>query len=599
MRVFAALAAVLVSICAPQLAHAATYYVSPSGSDLNAGTATNSAWASAAKVNASTFAPGDRVLFEGGKVFSGALAPPSSGSAGSPITFGSYGSGQANLRNGITLSSKSWVTLENLAVDTGDWRTSGQTRGITSQSGGTGSKNFVVQNCSFRNVALGIMLANHGDQFWTVRNTVIQYTRDSGILIFDPATTNGIGGDSLLFEGNSILDVGLDTSVAYYKHGVYSKGTNVSFRANVVRRWGADAAYPGAAFSIRAHNTTVEGNVISGGPYGVNWTGYDSVAGTSTIAYNRMSNISLTGIETTRTTGPVPTVESFVIADNSISTTGTLGLGKGIRTQGTAGSITIANNLVTGTHHYVLWIDGLPAGGLVERGNLWNSSGATDRWNFNGTEYTSLSTFQRGSGHGSGDLATDPQVDANLVPSATSPVIDAGTMSMPALLAYTGDCTNQPYHYCGLAPDLGAVETGSVVAPPTAPPAQPSVMITSPKDNALVPLSFTVAADASSSIGVSEVSFRMDGTLLCRDQAAPYRCSIRAKSGWHTITATAKDSAGGTSSASIRVKAVRHVSVGLASLLRHAVPRVPRRTGVFAHRHAKPRIAIRRTTHHR
>src|SRR5919204_2943778 len=205
MRVHAALAAAALSLFAPQLAQATTYYVSPSGSDSNPGTSTVSPWASVAKVNASAFAPGDEVLFAGGKAFGGALAPVSSGSPGVPITFGSYGTGQANLRNGITLSSKSWITLDNLDVDTGDWHTAGSTRGVTSSDSGTGSKNITVQNCSFRNVALGLMLANHADQFWTVRNNLIQYTRDSGILIFDPGSTNGLGGDSLVFADNTIL----------------------------------------------------------------------------------------------------------------------------------------------------------------------------------------------------------------------------------------------------------------------------------------------------------------------------------------------------------------------------------------------------------
>lgn len=70
-----------------------TYYVSPSGSDSNSGTNTASAWRSLAKVDATTFQPGDRILFQSGGSWSGQLWPKGSGSSGAPITIGSYSTG--------------------------------------------------------------------------------------------------------------------------------------------------------------------------------------------------------------------------------------------------------------------------------------------------------------------------------------------------------------------------------------------------------------------------------------------------------------------------------------------------------------------------
>src|ERR1700733_11569483 len=71
-----------------------TYYVSPSGSDSNSGSA-SAPWQTIARVNRASLQPGDTVLFQGGQTFSGTLTPPTSGTSSSPITFGSYGSGQA------------------------------------------------------------------------------------------------------------------------------------------------------------------------------------------------------------------------------------------------------------------------------------------------------------------------------------------------------------------------------------------------------------------------------------------------------------------------------------------------------------------------
>jgi hypothetical protein len=69
----------------------ATYYVDATGgNDSNAGTATTQAWKTINEVNKGSFSPGDIVLFKRGETWREQLKVPSSGSAGSPITFGAY-----------------------------------------------------------------------------------------------------------------------------------------------------------------------------------------------------------------------------------------------------------------------------------------------------------------------------------------------------------------------------------------------------------------------------------------------------------------------------------------------------------------------------
>lgn len=70
-----------------------TYYVKPSGNDGLAGTSIENAWRTVAKVNASTFAPGDVILFQRGGVWNETIIPSSSGTSGNVITFGAYGTG--------------------------------------------------------------------------------------------------------------------------------------------------------------------------------------------------------------------------------------------------------------------------------------------------------------------------------------------------------------------------------------------------------------------------------------------------------------------------------------------------------------------------
>ncbi len=90
----------------PAMAAASTYYVSPSGNDASDGLSPGSAWRTAAKVNGSSFAPGDLVLFQRGGEWHESLISPSSGAQGNPITFADYGNGA---------KPKFWgsVTLDN------------------------------------------------------------------------------------------------------------------------------------------------------------------------------------------------------------------------------------------------------------------------------------------------------------------------------------------------------------------------------------------------------------------------------------------------------------------------------------------------------
>lgn len=90
---------------------AATYYVDNcvvTGSDSNNGTSPSTPWLTNTKVNASTFNPGDSVLFRRGCTWRQQLVPASSGSSGNPITFGAYGSGAQPILNGTQVMAGAW-----------------------------------------------------------------------------------------------------------------------------------------------------------------------------------------------------------------------------------------------------------------------------------------------------------------------------------------------------------------------------------------------------------------------------------------------------------------------------------------------------------
>ena len=74
--------------------NARVYYISSSGNDSNPGTSENLAWRSLAKVNIFTPSPGDQILFKRGDAWSGTITVNASGTSGSPIVYGAYGSGE-------------------------------------------------------------------------------------------------------------------------------------------------------------------------------------------------------------------------------------------------------------------------------------------------------------------------------------------------------------------------------------------------------------------------------------------------------------------------------------------------------------------------
>ena len=81
----------------PHATEAATYYVSNNGDDDAAGTSPETAWKTIDRVNAETFIPGDKILFErGGEWEDKTLSPKGSGTADAYITLGAYGDENAH-----------------------------------------------------------------------------------------------------------------------------------------------------------------------------------------------------------------------------------------------------------------------------------------------------------------------------------------------------------------------------------------------------------------------------------------------------------------------------------------------------------------------
>lgn len=85
---------VSVNIMVPLVSNAnnSIYYVdSVDGDDNNSGKSDGAPWRSLDKINATTFEPGDKILFKGGSSWTGELWPKGSGASGYPIVIDRYG----------------------------------------------------------------------------------------------------------------------------------------------------------------------------------------------------------------------------------------------------------------------------------------------------------------------------------------------------------------------------------------------------------------------------------------------------------------------------------------------------------------------------
>jgi len=83
-------------------AYGTDYYISTNGNDSASGASPEKAWKSIGKVNATTFRPGDKILFKGGEAFAGSLKfdMADSGKPDTPVTVSSYGKGRATISSG-------------------------------------------------------------------------------------------------------------------------------------------------------------------------------------------------------------------------------------------------------------------------------------------------------------------------------------------------------------------------------------------------------------------------------------------------------------------------------------------------------------------
>jgi thermitase len=149
--------------------------------------------------------------------------------------------------------------------------------------------------------------------------------------------------------------------------------------------------------------------------------------------------------------------------------------------------------------------------------------------------------------------------DSNSVPNGTHTVFSSALDSSNNL-GESSAVTITVNNSITATPTPTIAPTSSPTSTPSTDNTSPSVSITSPANNATVPVRGTVniLASAADLSGISKVEFYINGTLTCTDTTSAYSCSWKvpgAKNKSYTLTGKAYDIVGNSSSSSITVTA--------------------------------------------
>lgn len=313
----------------------ATYYVDPSGSDDSVGTSAGAAWKTLAKINASVFSPGDRILFKSGAVWNDTLHIKSSGASGAAIVLDKYdgetrpiinGGGKRNGSNALYLNRVSYVEVNNLEltnmVPSG---TSYAATGIRVNGG----NNIALKNCYIHHVNAafdnqpnfikatgGIIIdgtvSNVLVQSCHIANSSVTGIRTTGTatnVLFDDNLLEYIYGDGIIMAGatggckithNTVYKACMNTTNYNYA-GIWTvKSKNTVVAYNEVYGLTGGGANDGMAFDADGYdaNSPTNGDVFE-----YNYS-HDNNGGFMLFMYNSQNitvryNVSVNDIGTT------------------------------------------------------------------------------------------------------------------------------------------------------------------------------------------------------------------------------------------------------------------------------------------------------------
>lgn len=367
-------------------AHATNYYISNAGNNSNNGTSTSTTWLNITKVNATTFSPGDSILFKRGDTFTGGLITGANGTSLAPIVYGAYGAGSLPIITGFTTASGFSLVSSGVYVSTavsslstcnyvlvndvpyGMGRYPSQTTGYLTVT----SANSTSLTGTFTGSWIGATIFSRNTNFW-VESAVISAQSGSTLTYGGFASTTIPGAGAGFFIQNDMRTL---ANFGDWFYNTSTKVMNVFFGSGGVGSNVVKCASIDNVITVNNSNVVIQNISITGSNshavhinntglsnisfinstvqycnYGIDWSDATNI----TCSGNSFADIHHNAINSNNTINPI-------ITNNTITRIGLfVGMAtyviNAINVSNSQGSL-VANNNITNTAYNGIGIDG-------------------------------------------------------------------------------------------------------------------------------------------------------------------------------------------------------------------------------------------------
>lgn len=220
-----------------------SYYVDAiGGNDSNSGTSTTSAWKTLAKVNATTFGAGDKILLKAGTSYTGQLWPKGSGVSGNPIIVDKYGAGSKPIINGagtvtetVRLYNQQYWEISNLEI-TNIGATRALRRAVWIEAADIGTANHIyLTNLDIRDVNSLL-----GDWELDGGGIIIRVSGGAVPTIFNDVRIEGNTLTKVDSTGIFVRSTWMNRGAIMVGAGPWAGSTNIVVRNNTLNDIGGD-----------------------------------------------------------------------------------------------------------------------------------------------------------------------------------------------------------------------------------------------------------------------------------------------------------------------------------------------------------------------
>lgn len=450
-----------------------TYYVSESGNDAASGTSPSTAWRTLSRVDTAAMPPGATILLHGGERFAGKLRLGSqdAGSASSPVTIESYGTGAAMINtrdgSGITVYDTAGVDIRNLDL-AGSGKGGNGINVYSDLPAGEQLSHITISDVRVHRFNTGISIggvhAHAGFADVRISNTTSYGNVDSGLSLFGPAfdakspayankdvlLSRVVSRDNPGDPKKKTSDSGNGIVLGSVSNGLvtWSTASGNGGKGNAGEEGAGIWAYDSTGITI-SHNLSYgnkTANNIDGDGFDLDENTSRCVVednlsyandGAGYLVYSRHRNAVDQGdiIRNNISSGDVRdrnwgyggiTVTGYVkdlaVYQNTVVTAAP---SPTVRIGSTVDHVIIANNILTAQSGPLVKADSLPRGAVAFRGNDYYSAGAW-RLLWGAETYHSLPAWQAGT---SQEMQKGHSTGRALPPRLTGPTLGLTTKS--------------------------------------------------------------------------------------------------------------------------------------------------------------------------